>query len=408
MADSKNTNNPKHVYVHNDGAAELTAKPQITEKEIHDERQIIIQGLDAAYLNLTDTMKPFQKEWDTNPIGSLADAALAGAKAGVSGWGEDFAELFQADTWISLGGKVKDAAGNAYDTASVYSVGVKNDIFNSVNRTVKHIDNPSETLFNWAWWEAELDKEKKNITTQAEVLKAQAASYAKTAKDITDKTKKIYQHRNEILNLPNLIAEGDPKPIQRFIDTTLMDIDSDLAKSIKDSGNFHMVIELLQDHDSILSYLTYATLCFEAIPPNFYAYLAGKGAAYFLAELILTIIMAIFTLGAGLAVRVASLVARVAASSAKVASAIKKLENAKKAFDAVIRFIEDFCDIAGRLRSLGDKLVEARSRGVKVKGSTKTTIEAERKTIKRNGKCACCQSASHQTPRGRLGTINYA
>ncbi|MBX9269070.1 hypothetical protein [Chromobacterium violaceum] len=407
MSSTDKVNKPTLAYTHKDGNAELISRPQITEKEISDDREVIIQGLDAAYLNLVDTMKPFQREWDAGPSSALADAVWTGAKAGVSGWGEDCAEIFEAKTWKDLGSKVKDGAGAAYDTAAVYAIKVKNGIHQRVNKAAKVIDNADETLFNWAWWEAEYNDEKKALTKQAEALKAQALSHIKTAKETAEKVQKIYNHKNEILNLPNLIAEGDPKPIQKFIDTVLMDIDPELAKSIKQDKKFYLAIELMQDHDSILSYLTYATLCFEAIPPNFYAYLAAKGAAYLLAEIILTIIMALFTMGAGLVARVTSLVARIAASSARVATVIKNIENAKKAFDAVIRFIEDYCDIAGRLHNLAEKLLEARQRGLRIKGSTKTTIEAEKKLIKRDGKCACCHSSSHHTPRGRLGTIKY-
>lgn len=404
---SEDANKSKKVHAAKDGDVLVTGNPQITEKEIYQDRKIIIQQLDAAYLTLIETMQPFQKKWDAGPKMALAEAVWEGAAAGASGWGEDFAEMFEAKTWQNLGNKVKDAAGTAYDTAGVYAISAKNDIKKSVNEAVKNIDTADEKLFNWAWWETQFHEQTKSAEAQFEALKRDAKSTTKTAVKAAQQAKKIYIHRDAILNLPNLIVQGDPVPVENFIDTVLADIDPELAKAIKNDKDFYMVIELIRDHDSILSYLSYATLSFEAVPPNFYAYLAGKGGAYLMIEVILLIITALLTAGAAAVARVTALVARIAASSTRVAGAIKKIEHSKQAFDAFTRFIEDYCNAANRLHELGGKLCQARSKGVRIKGSTKTTIEAKKKTIKRDKKCACCGSTAHTTPRGRIGVIKY-
>lgn len=57
--------------------------------------------------------------------------------------------------------------------------------------------------------------------------------------------------------------------MQAFVDTVLMDIDPELAKAIKESGKFHIVLELIADHDSILNYVSYLGLMIEAVHRTF-------------------------------------------------------------------------------------------------------------------------------------------
>ena len=405
----------RHVLAPSDGSVMVTAQPSVTEKEIHDERQLIKQRLDAAYLNLTDRMAPFQKEWDAGPLTALISSVRAGAAAGASEWGDDFAEMFSKEMWTSLGVKIKDLAGSALDAAGNYSKGVYNDIAASTEAAAKRagkvLENPDKTIYNWGWWQRNFEEAandaEKAVMQQVDgyVQSAQATTHALS--EAAKKAQKAYRHREAILGLPELLVKGDPKPVQAFVDNVLMDIDPQLAKEIKKDPNFYMVLELISDHDSILGYLAYVGLMIESIPPNFLGYAAAKGGVYLLIELVLLLVTAILSAGAAAAARVASLIARLAASSAKLAKAAKKIERAKEALDALIRVIEDFYQAATDLRGLGDKLRRARQRGVVLRGNTKTTVAARKQAIKRDRKCQLCGSTQHTTPRHRLGTVVY-
>jgi hypothetical protein len=186
-----------------------------------------------------------------------------------------------------------------------------------------------------------------------------------------------------------------------------MDIDPEVAKEIKADPMFYVVLELIADHDSLLSYLSYVGLAIEAIPPNFLGYLAAKGGAYLLIELILLLVTALLSAGAATAARIAGLSARLLASGGKLATAAKKIEHAKEAVDAVVRVVNDFYDATTSLRALGDKLRVARQRGLVLRGKTRTTIPARKQNIKRQPKCQRCGSTTHTTPRYRLGTVTY-
>jgi hypothetical protein len=64
-------------------------------------------------------------------------------------------------------------------------------------------------------------------------LEAEARSTARAVAGSAEKAQKLYKHRAAIMNLPTLIAEGNPKPIQAFVENELMDIDPALAKAIR-------------------------------------------------------------------------------------------------------------------------------------------------------------------------------
>ncbi len=186
-----------------------------------------------------------------------------------------------------------------------------------------------------------------------------------------------------------------------------MDIDPALAKAIRHDPNFAVVLEIIADHDSALSYLAYVGLMLEAIPPNFYAYVAGKGGAYIMIEIVMLIVTALLSAGSAVAVRIGALVARFASASAKVGTIQRKFKRAKAAVDAFIRVLEDLSRAADDLHTLGVKLIHARSKKLIVRGNTKTTLQAKRTMVKRDKRCRLCGSTSHTTPRTRRGTVEY-
>ena len=259
----------------------------------------------------------------------------------------------------------------------------------------------------WAWWQRSIEDTTNDLyTKQAQRLES-AVSTGKSVLEAADKARKIYQHRDAILNLPALIADGKPKPIQAFVENELMDIDPELAKAIRNDPNFAIVLEIIADNESALTYLSYVGLMMEAIPPNFYAYVAGKGAAYLIIEVILLVVTALLSAGTAAAARITMLLARFAQTSANVAGIGKKIRRAKAAIEAFIRVIEDLSKAADDLHNLGAKLLRARGKGLHLKGSTKTTLQAKKESIKRDKKCRLCGSTQHTTPRSKRGTVVY-
>jgi len=402
---------PLKVLTSRDGSVVAIAGTSYTEKEIAADREDIVQRLHGTYLNLLDSMEEFQKQWDDSPTYAFLDAAYEGLKVGGADWGASIGDLFDKETWKQVGSQVQSFAGKAYDSMATYSAQQYEELREAFDDGANLVENADDTIKTWAWWQAKIDggvKQARDYGQQRVDSATQAASDASaTVLDSADRAKKLYQHRDAILNLPNLISEGDALGVQRFVDTVLMDIDPALAKSIKESGQFHIALELIADHDSALNYVAYLALMIEAVPPNFYAYISAKFGVQLLLEVILTLVCAFFTAGTGVAVRVSTLAARLLATSAKATSVARRIQKARLAIQAFARTLEDFMDAAGSLHRLGEKLVSTRARGVTVRGSTRQTLTAKKKIIKRDTKCRLCGSTEHSTPRGRLGMVVY-
>lgn len=404
MSGNPTSTETRRVLAPDDGSVLATVRPDVTEREIVEDRDAIVHRLHAAYLNLTDHMAEFQQQWDEGPTMAFITAAREGWNQGGADWLNDQAELFEKETWLQLGRNVKEFTGSAFDRLATYSKQRYESLRDEINQ---HVENADDTILNWAWWQRGIEDE---INERIEMLQSAGAAVADGAQSVLDtaeKARKVYKHREAIMKLPELIAGGDPKPVQAFVDTVLMDIDPELAQSIKRDPNFAVVLELIADHDSALGYVAYVGLSVEAVPPNFYAYTAGKGGAYVAIEVVLLLVTALLSLGTGVAARIGMLTARFASAGAKAATAGAKIKRAQAAVQAFIRLLEDFARAVEDLHALGAKLIRARSKGVVLRGNTKTTVMAKRESIKRDKRCRICGSTKHSTPRHRPGTVVY-
>lgn len=411
MADD--TEDSKDLRVPGDGSVKTKTVPNVTEREIRDELEMIQFQLHTQYADLTDYMRPFQEAWDANPMGSVADALFAGAADGIVAWGEDFEDMFTAAFWSDVGDSISEAAGAVYDTAGAYAVRFYNGLREDLDEIYEVVENADETLLSWSWWKANIeeimDDMEDDVVAKYNAVAQLLEETADAISETVEGAEKLYKYRKEILNLPTLIANGDPKPIEHFVDVILMDIDEDLAWSIKQSKQYYLVLELVADHDSILMYMSYISLTIEAVPPNFYAYVAGKGGAYVLVEVVLLIVTAILTAGTATAARIGTLLARLAVRGAGAANTAKKLHHAEKAYEAFGASIQGFGTTAKQLHGVGDKLLIARQRGLVLTGGTRSTIAARRQLIKREPKCLICGSTKHKTPRRNvaIGDVDY-
>jgi hypothetical protein len=394
----------KRVQLMKDGNVVVTSEPLISEQEIVEERADIIYLMHAAYLQLCDEMAGFQNEWTTHGMKSMMYSARDGLQGGSAEWVDDQAAFFDKKTWTDFGDKVADFAVGTRDTMSVYAEEQLNDMQRAFEA---HAANPGATILNWNWWSGlasdKFNAEVKNVKTAIHQLEEAGNAVIGTI----ETAKKIYKYSDAILNLPNLLASGDAIAVQSFVENELMDIDKELAMSIRWDPNFPVILEIINDHESVLTYLAYVGLMVEAIPPNFYAYVAGKGAAYLIIEVIMLVITALLSAGAAAGARIAALVVRLTAASARVAGMSRKVAHAKAAVASFIRALNAVNRAVDELHTLGGKLLLARTRPLKLSGGSKTTLTAKKECIKRNKRCRICGSTKHRTPIGNLGYVTY-
>ncbi len=306
--------------------------------------------------------------------------------------------MFSPSFWGDAADSISDLTSSTVDKLAIYST----EKFNSITKAML---NEEGELKNPTWVLSAISDQFRSfrdsaIETVDDAIEGVQTVYSES-KDVVRKLECIAKHRKTIIDLPQRIASGDVVAVQKFIDTVLVELDPEWAKEVKEHENFPKALAIIEDHDSILTYVTYVSLMLEAIPPNFYSYHGGKAGAYLLLELILTIVLAIFTVGAGAAARVSALLARFAAGAKKV----KGVKNAAKALDSFIKAAESLIDVLKDYLDLAEKLAK---RGLgKFKGNPAMTLTAKKKAVKRNATCRLCHSNEHKTPRVKRGELEY-
>jgi hypothetical protein len=124
-------------------------------------------------------------------------------------------------------------------------------------------------------------------------------------------------------------------------------------------------------------------------------------------EVVLLVLTALPSAGTAAAARITMLVGRFASAGARTILASRRIRKAKEAIEAFIRILQDLSDAIDDLHNLGAKLISARSRGLVLRGRTKTTLRAKKGAIKRDKRCRRCGSTKHSTPRSRIGKVEY-
>lgn len=380
-----------------EGIVEVRVKRVTGEEQaIASLKDELRNSLDSGYQDLVTAMKPFRQQWDEYGYFSLSISRLDGALKGGEEWLEEQAELFDGDLWEQFGQKISDGLSDALDYTASYIPETYDNITSSIEKTLKDSDN----LTSWNWWQAQIRdiaiaKVRKTYTNYADAKEF--------LDDSVDLISKLFKHKNSILNLPKQIAAGDATSVQNFVDTVLKDIDPDLSNQIKESQDFYLVLELIADHDAALTYFTYVSLFLEAVPPNFYTYVAGKAGIYVVLEVLLGMVITFLTLGVGTAARLTALAAKFTVTSVRVK---KKLDKADKAQAAVKAMIEKFSDSTDTLKQLGQKLAITRSAGRHKIGIENSTISDKKDMKKRKKKCRFC-GGDHEPPKSLEGWVQY-
>ncbi|MGN2719720.1 DUF4150 domain-containing protein [Aliivibrio fischeri] len=364
------------------------------EKEIENSRKSIEAYLDGIYNTLVQDMSGFQKQWEDEGLFSLDDGVISGAK----GWGSDLVELFSPRIWQDIGDTLSSSSSDAYD----YLYNYANDTYDSVT---KSITDEEGNLRNVTWFIAQLqedlgDIQQATFETIDDAIESAQTLYA-DGEDFLRKLECIAKNRQAILDLPKNLSDGDIDAIEIFVDTILMEIDPEWAKEIKESEHFSKALAVIQNHSSAMLYNAYLSLIIEAIPPNFYAYHAGKAGAYIALELIFTIALSVLTLGAGAATRIATVTAKLTLGTKRIST----LNHASKALTTFIDTTKGMVDVLQDYDKLADKLIKRPMGSIKGKGNE--TLTMTKTNVKRNGKCRLCHSDEHKTPKLYRGEVNY-
>ena len=112
-------------------------------------------------------------------------------------------------------------------------------------------------------------------------------------------------------------------------------------------------------------------------------------------EVLLTIVLSIFTAGAGGAAKVAMVSAKML-SGFKAAKAAKKLSHAETAIGGLVTAVKVFSDSAKKFKTMG-MLLTKRMENKKLLAAINQTKTAKVKNEKREEKCKVCGKTGHST-----------
>lgn len=360
--------------------------------------------LDGAYRNTVHSMREFQQVWDAEGYGSFITSTWDGIAAGADAWYEDSKDLFTIETWQSLKGAISTAGGKMADAA--YS-----NLESARENLDQLLEEGEENDWSWSWLGGKVEDKAKAIDAQiTETVESAIDSGQELLDDaqkLVDISAKVFKHKDEILNLCTYLAEADLAKIENFIDTVVADIDPELAKELRtDTEGFSAAIEVLND-DSGRIFMAYLSLTIDAVPPNFYGYISGKAGVYIFIELILFLVLAIFTAGTGVAVRIGTIAARIATSGTKAVALNKKIQTGRKAVSAFTNNIDDFLEGSKLIKGIGSNLRRTRTQGIKASGNHGQTLAVTKETKRQEAKCRICGSTDHTTPRTMKGSVEY-
>ena len=213
---------------------------------------------------------------------------------------------------------------------------------------------------------------------------------------------RLVNMRHAILSFPFVVASGEEAAIRGHIDAVMRGFDADFADEILGHEDFALILEVIRHDDSVLSFMAYVGLMMAAVPPNFYAFVAGKGAPCLMLEAVLLAVGTLLSGGSAAALRIRQLEERFDELDPDQTRAGAAL-NIGAAADALVRMLQDFRRAADDVHQLCVAIPAAR----RAAAGSGTSISARMAAIVADTSCRDCGSKKHTTTLSRMGTVNY-
>ncbi len=348
---------------------EITAKHK--EAQIKQLKQELRGEFEQPFSDLRTAMRPYNEEWNQSPALAFISSTGSGIADGAEYVWDSTKELGSKEFWSGVG----DSIGGLWD--SIESSGIE------TLQQIKEAELPStDDLAQW-----------KEMTIQKiDELQDDAA-------DMGHDTLVLLNNRERIFNVPGMILSGDVNGVEAFISEVLMQIDAETATKLQTQAEWQAIIELVYDREAIGIILTYMNLFYDEVPPNFLAEKSSSLGAIIMLEILIGVILAIFTAGAGTAARLTLVANKVR----NVAQTGKNAANSASALKAFSGFLDTFVASLKKLDNTADALTAGR-RTKSVNGKTNCTTESSRNQDK--AKESACKNVKKKD-KVKKGTIEY-
>ena len=253
-----------------------------------------------------------------------------------------------------------------------------------------HWRDARSDVYDAAFWEA------------LEPLEASKAG-TRAAGEISNAAERLLAMRAQVLSLASVLAGGDKTAIKAQVSEVLRTFDAKFADQILHHEAFDTILEQIKHEQSVLAYMAYVGLLMTSVPPNFYAFVAGKGAPCLMLEGVVLAVTALVSGDNTTAWRGWEIEERFDQLEVDDTPASDALE-IDAAVDAFIRMLDDFRRAAGDLHELCDKIgVAQQARN----GPAATSIRDKMAAIVADTSCRDCGSIEHTTVLSRMGTVSY-
>ncbi len=348
---------------------EITSKHK--EAQIRQLKQELRGEFEQPFSDLRTAMRPYNEEWNRSPALAFVSSAGSGIADGAEYVWDSTKELGSKEFWSGVG----DSIGGLWD--SIESSGIE------TLQQIREAELPStDDLAKW----------KEMAIESIDELQDDAA-------DMGHDTLVLLNNRERIFKVPGMILSGDVDGIEAFISEVLMQIDEETATKLQTQAEWQAIIELIYDREAIGIILTYMNLFYDEVPPNFLAEKSSSLGAIIMLEILIGVILAIFTAGTGTAARLAMVSAKVA----KVARSGKSAANSADALQAFSGFVNTFVASLKKLDNTAKTLTAGRRTHSRT-GTTNSTVTNKRD--KEPDKGTGCKNKKKK-PGARKGTIEY-
>ncbi len=323
---------------------DITAKHK--EAELRQLKQELRGEFEQPFSDLRTAMRPYNEEWNRSPALAFVSSAGSGIADGAEYVWDSTKELGSKEFWSGVG----DSIGSLWN--SIESSGIE------TLQQIREAELPStEDLARW-----------KEMTIQKiDELQDDAA-------DMSHDTLVLVNNRERIFKVPGMILSGDVDGIEAFISEVLMQIDEETATKLQTQAEWQAIIELIYDREAIGIILTYMNLFYDEVPPNFLAEKSSSLGAIIMLEILIGVILAIFTAGTGTAARLLTVAAKVK----NIARTGKSAANSADAVQAFSGFVNTFVASLKKLDNTAKTLTAGR-RTKSATGRTNATTENKRK-----------------------------
>ncbi|XLZ68098.1 hypothetical protein ABT364_16270 [Massilia sp. SR12] len=354
--------------------------------ELKEQRDLFILRLHSAFLQLGESLQLFRELWQDDGAIAYQVAAEQGWNPPPTKWLRFRRSVFEADFWLDVADRLQQrgAAQQAAQSAQ-----------------------PDE----WCWWKEPLSG--MPSVTGIKLLPGRhrgavphTFAYGAFGKHETYSAA-LQEQRAAILALPALLAGGNRTAIAHFQEHVLPTLWPDIAAAMRTAQQQHqhqrVVDELLHEQDSMLTWLAYMELAFDAIPPSVYAYIAGTGGSTLMLELRLLLPLLLLDTGGAAADAASELLQRLEGCLGDD----DDFQPPDQAIADLATLLLQFRRAADEVHDIGLLLADGRADELELPRHERSGLAARMAAIRADKSCRECGSTEHSTPLLTVGTVNY-